>query len=129
MKLMHEVFADMIGKSIYVYLDDILIFTKTKEEHIKILKEVCQRFRQNKLYGNKSKTMILPEALEILGHTITSEGLSAAPDKILQVNNWPTPKRRKELQGFIGMVNYLSAYVPQLATVTAPIYSLGLISQ
>ena len=119
MKLMHSVFADMIGKSIYVYLDDILIFSKIKEEHIKALKEVCQKLRQNKLYGNKSKTMILLEVLKILGHTITSDGLSAGPDKILQVNNWPTSKRKKELQGFIGMVNYLSAYVPHLVTVAA----------
>ena len=63
--------------------------------------------------------MILLEALNILGYTITLEGGSATPDKILQINNWPIHKRRIELQGLIGMVNYLSANVPQLATVAA----------
>ena len=65
--------------------------------------------------------MILPDALSILGHTIISQGLSAEPQKILKVDNWSTPTKRKELQGFMGLANYLSTYVPQLATVAAPL--------
>ena len=68
--------------------------------------------------------MILPDALSILGHTFTSHGLSAEPKKILKVNNWSTPTKRKGLQGFMDMVNYLSIYVPHLATVAAPLTRL-----
>ena len=68
--------------------------------------------------------MILPDALSILGHTLTSQGLSAGPQRILKVDNWSTPTKRKELQGFMGMVNYLSTYVPNLATVAAPLTRL-----
>ena len=102
---MNWIFAEQIGRDIYVYLDDILIFSKTKEEHIASLKTVCNKLRQHKLFGNPSKTMILPDALSILGHTITSQGLSAEPQKILKVDNWSIPTKRKELQGFMGMVN------------------------
>ena len=124
MKLMNWIFAEQIGRDVYVYLDDILIFSKTKEEHIASLKEVCNKLRQHKLFGNRSKTMILHHALSILRHTITSQGLSVEPQKILKVDNWSTPIKRKGFQGFIGMVNYLSTYVPHLATVAAPLTRL-----
>ena len=68
--------------------------------------------------------MILPEELHILGHIITSDGLSAAPDKVLTVSSWQTPNTRKKLQGFMGMVNYLSRYAPHLATAAAPLTHL-----
>ena len=124
MKLMNWIFQDMLGRSVYVYLDDILIFSKTKEEHIDAIKQVCQRLKEHKLYGNKSKTMILPKELMILGHTMISDGIIAEPEKVLDVSNWKTPKNRKKLQGFMGMVNYLSTYVPHLATVVAPLTRL-----
>ena len=123
-KLMNWIFAEQIGRDVNVYLDDTLIFSKTNEEHIASLKTVCNKLRQHKLFANRSKTMILPDALSILGHTITSQGLSAEPQKILKVDHWSTPTKRKELQGFIGMVNYLSTYVPELATVAAPLTRL-----
>ena len=87
MKLMNFIFADILGRSVYVYLNEILIFNKTKEDHIATIKEVCTRLRNEKLYVNRDKTMILPEELYILGHIITSDGLSAAPDKVLKVSS------------------------------------------
>ena len=85
MKLMNHIFSDMLGRSVYVYLDDILIFNDTEEDHIATIKEVCTRLRKEKLYVNSGKTMILPEVLDTLGHTITSQGLSAEPAKVLDV--------------------------------------------
>ena len=123
-KLMNFIFADMLGRSVYVYLNDILIFNKTKDNHIATIKEVCNRLRNEKLYVNRVKTMIFPEELHILGHIITSDGLSAAPDKVLKVSSWQTPNTRKMLQGFMGMVNYLSRYAPHLTTAAAPLTHL-----
>ena len=68
--------------------------------------------------------MILPDALSILGHTISSQALFVEPQKILKVDNWSTLTKRTELQGFMGIVNYLSTYVPHLATVAAPLTRL-----
>ena len=96
MKLMNWIFAEEIGRDVYIYLDDILIFSKTNKEHIASLKTVCNKLRQHKLFGNRSKTMILPNALSILGHTITSQGVSAESEKILKVDNWFTPTKRKQ---------------------------------
>ena len=91
MKLMNYIFADMLGRSVYVYLNDILIFNKTKKDHITRIKEVCTRLRNDKLYVNKGKTMILPEELHILEHIIMLNGLSAAPDKVFKVSSSQTP--------------------------------------
>ena len=124
MKLMNHIFSDMLGRSVYVFLDDILMFNDTKEDHIVTIKEVYTRLRNEKLYVNRGKTMILHEVLDILGHTITSQGLSAEPAKVLDVKSWPTPNNRKKLQGFMGMVNYLSRYAPHLATAAAPLTHL-----
>ena len=124
MKLMNWIFAEQIGRDVYVYLHDNLIFSKTKKEHIASLKTVGNKLLQHKLFGNRSKTMILPDALWILGHTITSQGLSAEPQKILKVDNCSTPTKRKELQRFMEIVNYLSIYVPHLATVATPLTRL-----
>ena len=87
MKLMNFICADMLGRSVYVYLVEILIFNKTKKDHIATIKEVCYRLRNEKLYVNRGKTMILPEELHILGHIITSDGLSAEPNKVLKVSS------------------------------------------
>ena len=97
MKLINSIFTDMIERNVYVYLDDILIFDHTMEQHIASIKEVCKQLHENNLFRNKSKTMILPDAISILGHTITLQGLSAEPDKILQVNNWKRPNTQKKL--------------------------------
>ena len=86
MKLMNYIFHDIIGKNIYVYLDDILIFDKTLEEHRKTINKVCKRLQQQELYVNKSKTMILPKKLALLGHIISEQGLSAEPQKILDIS-------------------------------------------
>ena len=118
------IFADMLGRSVYVYLDDILIFNKMKEDHIVTIKEVCSRLRKEKLYVNRRKTMILPKELHILGHIITSDGLSAAPANVLKVSSWQTLNTRKKLKGFMGMINYLSRYAPHLATAAAPLTHL-----
>ena len=96
MKLMNYIFHDMIGKNVYVYLDDILIFDKTMEEHRKTIKEVCKRLQNQELYVNRSKTMILPKKSAVLGHIISEQGLSAEPKKILDISAWPRPQRRKQ---------------------------------
>ena len=87
MKLMNHIFSDMLGRSVYVYLDDILILNDIKQEHITTIKEVCTRLRNKKLYINKGKIMILPKVLDILGHTVMLQGLSAELASVLYVKS------------------------------------------
>src|SRR5258706_1622286 len=124
MKLMHSIFQDMLDIKVFIYLDDILIFSKTLEDHIETIREICRRLRKHKLYANRSKSAFLPDRISVLGHVLTTNGIIAAPEKLLKVQNWAIPQTRKQLQGFMGMVNYLSQYVPHLSTYAAPLTQL-----
>ena len=123
-KLMNFIFGDMLGRSIYIHLNDKLIFNKTNNDHMASIKEVFTRLRNKKLNVNRGKTMILREELHILGHIIISDNLSALPDKVLKVSSWQTLNIQKNLKGFIGMVNYFTKYAPHLATAAAPLTHL-----
>ena len=121
---MHDIFQDMLGLTLFIYLNDILIFSITLEEHQEIIREVCRRLLKAILYANRTKTLFLPDSIKVLGHVLIKDRIVVAPEKLLKVKNWETPKIRKELQGFMGMVNYLSNYVPHLLTFAAPITNL-----
>ena len=92
MNVMHDIFQDMLGLMLFIYLDDILIFSITLEEHQEIIREVCRRLRKAKLYANRTKTSFLPDSIKVLGHVLTKDGIVAAPQKLLKVKNWETPK-------------------------------------
>ena len=124
MKLMYSIFQDMLGIKVFIYLDDILIFSKTVEDHIETIREIYCRLRKHKLYVNRHKLAFLPERISILGHVLTTNGFIAAPEKLLKVQNWAIPHTRKQLQGFMGMVNYLSQYVPHLSIYATPLTQL-----
>src|SRR5258705_565825 len=87
MKLMHSIFQDMLGIKVFIYLDDILIFSKTLEDHIETIREICRRLRKHKLYANRSKSAFLPDRISVLGHVLTTNGIIAAPEKLLKVQN------------------------------------------
>ena len=66
----------------------------------------------------------MPETLDVLGHIITREGIKADPNKLTKIQDWPTPQTRKQLQAFLGLVNYVSQFMPHLATKAAPLTEL-----
>ncbi|HLP34462.1 MAG TPA: reverse transcriptase domain-containing protein [Amoebophilaceae bacterium] len=121
MKVMNHLFRDLLGKTVYVYLDDIFIFSHTYQDHIMHVKEVLTRLQQHKFFATKSKSQFLPSELHALGHVITKEGLKPEEKKINEILDWPTPPNRKSLQSFMGLVNYLSQFLPHLATTAAPL--------
>ena len=124
MNVMHNIFQHILGLTLFIHLDDIVIFSMTLEEHQEIIREVCHRLQKAKLYANRTKTSFLPDSIKVLGHVLIKDRIVAAPEKLLKVKNWETPKIQKELQGFMGMVNYFSNYVPHLSTFTAPLTNL-----
>jgi len=77
-----------------------------------------------KIWFNKKKYQILPQRLEILGHILTDKGLQADPTKIKQIQDYPVPTTRKQLQRFMGIVNYLRGYCPDLASISTGLAEL-----
>src|SRR5258706_6982072 len=124
MKLMQRIFQDKVYKDLVIYLDDIIIASKTYEEYVKIVRQVLTRLREEKFYLNKDKCQFMSERVEVLGHIITPKGLSADPIKIGKVIEFQITHNRKMLQAFIGIVIYLRKFCPNLASVAAPLTDL-----
>ncbi|KAG8699915.1 hypothetical protein FRC08_005038 [Ceratobasidium sp. 394] len=121
--LMNHIFAEYIGKFMYVYLDDIIIFSDTAEEHEKHVKMVFDVLRKEKLYLSPHKMQLFAERLEILGHVITAEGISMDPHKVDAIEKWKTPSSKEQLASFLGAVGYLA---PNCAGIRIP---MGILSK
>ena len=106
--LMNHIFAPYLGVFVYVYLDDIIIFSDSIEEHVKHVRIVFDILREQKLYLGPSKMQFFAEELKILGHVIDDKGISMDPHKVDKVLNWKAPSNKGLLRSFIGAVGFLA---------------------
>lgn len=115
----------IIGESpnVLVYLDDILIFSLTKEQHKKDLKRVLRILQAHQLIVRAEKCEFFKTNLTFLGHTINQKGIKPNLDKIEAIQNWPTPNTPKQAMQFMGLCNYYRKFVPQFSKIASPINS------
>ncbi|GJP56485.1 hypothetical protein CLOM_g15552 [Closterium sp. NIES-68] len=121
---MNGVFRDLLDKCVIIYLDDILIYSKTREQHLKDLEAVFQRLQQNRLITKGSKCEFLKQELEFLGHVISTEGIRIDPKKLRAIQEWQPPTNLQQLQSFLGFVNYVRRFIPNMAGLTGPLTDL-----
>jgi hypothetical protein len=112
--LMNYLFGDFIGRFMDVYLDDIIIYSNTLEEHIEHVKKVLDILEREKLYLSVSKLQLLQPELSVLGRVVDDNGIRMDPHKVDTVLNWKAPTNRDLLRGFLGSVGYLADDVPCL---------------
>ena len=111
MDLMNRIFSQQLDKSVVVFIDDILVYSKTKEEHAEHLRQVMDLMRQHKLYAKFSKCEFWLEKVSFLGHVISAEGVSVDPSKIYAVDSWQRPKTVSEIRSFLGLAGYYRRFV------------------
>jgi hypothetical protein len=107
-----------IGKICHVYLDDIIIWSNNVAEHAKHLDMIMTALRKAKLYCNSKKCKFFQRELDFLGHHISERGIEANSSKIDRILQWPTPKSSTDVRAFLGLVRYISAFLPKLADYT-----------
>lgn len=103
---------------IAIYIDDILIWGSNKAEHDERLKKVLDRARQNNIKFNKNKCRINVDKIKYLGHIITRDGIEPDHSKVDVIKNYPVPTSVKEVQRFLGILNYLHKFIPNLSDLT-----------
>ncbi len=123
-RFMDAVLAGLKWKSLLVYMDDICIFSKCFDDHIRDLKDVFLRLRQANLKLKTSKCHLFQAQLKFLGHVVSKDGISADPDIIKSIQLMPTPKNVTELQSFLGLAGYYRKFVPDFASLCGPLYKL-----
>jgi hypothetical protein len=124
MCLMNGVFREYLDKFVIVFLDDILIYSKTKEEHEKHLRMVLQVLREHQLYAKLSKCSFYQRKIHYLGHIISEEGIVVDPEKIEAIRGWPTPKNVTEVRSFMGLAGYYRIFIEGFSKIAHPITSL-----
>ncbi|GJP40024.1 hypothetical protein CLOM_g24318 [Closterium sp. NIES-68] len=112
---MNKVFRPLLDKYAIVYVDDILIYSTTREQHLKDLEAVFSLLQQHQLITKGSKCEFLKHELEFLGHVISIDGVKIDPKKITTIQAWKPPSNLRELQSFLGFVNYIRHFIPNMA--------------
>ncbi|GJP66737.1 hypothetical protein CLOP_g23646 [Closterium sp. NIES-67] len=121
---MNGVFRDLLDKCVIIYLDDILIYSKTREQHLKDLEVFFQRLQRHRLITKGSKCEFLKQEMEFLGHVISTEGIRIDPKKLRAIQEWKPPTNLQQLQSFLGFVNYVRWFIPNMAGLTGPLTDL-----
>lgn len=106
------------------YVDDLLIFSRTFEEHLKHVSIVLDRLEQGGATVNLSKSRFCQSSVPFLGHVLSNQGLSPDPRKIEQIHNWPAPKNQRQLKAFLGLCSFYRIYSGAYAQATVPLQEL-----
>ena len=123
-RLMTHLFRDQISRSVHVYLDDIFIFSDTLSDHVSHVRWVLTKLREHHMFLSRKKVNILADSMDCLGHLIDHLGLHADLDKMARVRNWPRPRNYHDVQRFLGLVQYLAHFMPEVSMYTGPLSAI-----
>ena len=122
--LMDNVFAPYLDKFLVIYLDDILVYSRTLEEHVQHVATVLRTLREHKLYAKRSKCSFCTAAVDFLGHIVSDDGVSMDPAKVSAITAWPALTNVSELRSFLGLAGYYRRFVKGFSRMAAPLTAL-----
>lgn len=124
LKAMNTTLHPLLRKCVLVFFDDILIFSKTKEEHVVYLRVVLELLRRDKWQVKMSKCSFLQRQLRYLGHVISEAGVATDPDKITAIQQWSVPQSIKDLRSFLGLAGHYRRFVKHFGIIARPLTDL-----
>ena len=123
-RAMNLVLRGMTWKTVLAFLDDVLVMGKDFSEHMTNLRDVLDRFREHNLKLKPRKCSLFQTEVKFLGRIVTGDSVSVDPASQEAVKSWPTPKRTRDVESFLGFVNYNREHMPGMAELAAPLYEL-----
>nr|CAH66048.1 OSIGBa0131F24.2 [Oryza sativa] len=124
MNLMNKVFMEYLDKFVVVFIDDILIYSKTKEEHEEHLRLALEKLREHQLYAKFSKCEFWLTEVKFLGHVISSGGVAVDPSNVESVLSWKQPKTVSEIRSFLGLAGYYRGFIENFSKIARPMTCL-----
>ena len=119
-RMMDKILMKYLNKFCFVYMDDIVIFSKSLQEHLLHLKLIFEELRKYNLKIQLDKSEFLRKEVPFLGHVITPDGIKPNPDKINAIIKYPLPKTQKEIKSFLGLTGYYRKFIKDFAKITKP---------
>ncbi|KAK8931451.1 hypothetical protein KSP39_PZI016502 [Platanthera zijinensis] len=124
MDLMNRVFREYLDRFVIVFIDDILVFSKSAEDHAAHLRIVLSTLRKNQLFAKFSKCEFWLSEIAFLGHIISQKGVSVDPKKIEAIKSWPRPTTVSEVRSFLGLAGYYRRFIRDFSKIALPLTSL-----
>nr|CAE02083.2 OSJNBa0074B10.11 [Oryza sativa Japonica Group] len=124
MNLMNKVFMEFLDKFVVVFIDDILIYSKSKEEHDQHLRLVLEKLKEHQLYAKISKCDFWLTEVKFLGRVITSQGVAVDPSNVESVTKWTPPKTVSQIQSFLGLAGYYRRFIENFSRIARPMTQL-----
>ena len=121
---LNTIFADLLDVFVIIYLDDILIFSLNEEDHVKHVSEVLFRLRKHNLFAKGGKCVFHTDSVEYLSHIIGPGGLQMDLGKVKIIQDWPEPKKVKDIQSFLGFANFYRCYIHNCSDIVVPLTHL-----
>ena len=124
MSLMNGIFKPYLDLFVIVFIDDILVYSKSKKEHEEHLRMVLEMLREKKLYAKFSKCEFWLDAVSFLGHVVSKDGVMVDPSKIETVKNWVRPTNVSEIRSFVGLASYYRRFVKGFSSIASQLTNL-----
>lgn len=120
--IMNDILEPYIGKFVMVYMDDIMIYSRTEEEHLEHIRKVLSLLKENELVAKRKKCEFFKDRLKFLGHIISDEGIEPDDEKIKAVKEWKQPDTPKKAASFVGLAGYYRRFVKDFARIARPLH-------
>ena len=123
-RFMNDIFIDLLDVHVIIYLDDILIYSDNPADHRKHVREVLRRLRKHGLYARPDKCRFSSDSVEYLGFILSKEGLKMDPSKVQTIQDWPEPRKVKDIQSFLGFANFYRRFISEYSDIVIPLTRL-----